>query len=482
MKFFKILFLLVFLSSMDVLAAEPLILTEPFLMDLVEANPPSVQQIEASFLAVQRENLMKKDQFSFRLEGAGSLYHSDERLLNDFDGGVIRDASSYSLGLVKPTRYGVDVGLKVFGEKTSNAFVTDASASGATLSLTVDLFRNFLGRQTNNDLKRSQLSVERAELEKKSSLKTFKANIQKLYWSLVANSERQRLLQSLIYTADKQYRESQQRNKAGVADSAEVARFQSVLTSRKADLFSVQYEEAELYKSLKSLLPKLNYEKVTLGKYNVDRAVKQVIACTEKIASYPESPFEFTVYDEIVNLLKQEEVLEQKVVSTYNGPDITLNGQISTIGRGFGYEASREDFFESGQPRSSVGVNVSIPLGGSKTKTKKATQQLQKNRYLAEADANLAKIDAYHDQTVKLVRILKGVLSNQSQTNQALTKSLKTNQKKYQQARIGLQDLISEQDALLQSKFSEIDSNLAIIHTVIDYLSIYMDMPCEMNS
>ena len=119
------------------------------------------------------------------------------------------------------------------------------------------------------------------------------------------------------------------------------------------------------------------------------------------------------------------------MLSTYNGPNIKLDGEISTIGRGFGYNNSHQDLFNNGKPRSSVQLNFSIPLSRSKTKTKKAAQRYKKNRYYAQAQGNLSKIDAYHDQTVKLVKILKGVLYNQGQSKMALKVSHQENKKKY---------------------------------------------------
>ena len=388
----KIKFLFLVLLICPSAKADDVYLTESYLKTLLKKNSPSVEQIESSFLAVKRDDLAKRDQLSFRLDGNASAYHSNERLLNNFDGSVTSSASSYSVGLVKPTRYGVDLKLEVFGEKSTNAFVTDASTHGSTFSISVDLFKDFLGRQTNSDLKRSDFSVKRAKLEKKSSLKAFETNVKKLYWSLVANSEQQRLIKNLIKTAKTQYEDAQKRQKAGAADSGEVARFKSVWNDRKADLFRLEYRKAEILKSLKQLLPALNYKKVKLGKYNIQKTISSVLMCTQKIATYSKSPFQNTVYDDIVKLLEKEERLEQKVISRYNGPDVKLNGQVSTIGRGFGYQNSHADLFENGQPRSSVQLNVSIPLGSKKSKTKKTSELFLKKKYKSQAKSrNLSK-------------------------------------------------------------------------------------------
>lgn len=474
--------LILFVIFPSVVNAEMIYLTEPHLKRFLQQHSPSVEQIEASFLAVQNESLTLKDKLTLRLDAKGQLYHSKEKLLNNFDGGVISNSTLYSVKLVKPTRYGLDMELQVFGNKTSNAFVNDATTSGAAFGLSIDLFKDFLGRQTNRSIKRSDLAVERAMLEKKSRLKTFESNVRKIYWSVVANNEKKKLVHALIQTAEKQYQEALLKQKSGAADQAVVSRFHSVLTSRKADLYSLEYREVELLKGMKELLPQLNYQNVKLGRYNTKETIREVMSCTETISSYKASPFENTVYDEIVDLLNQEETLETKVLSSYNAPDIKLNGQISTIGRGFGYNQSQDDLFNNGQPRSQVELNVSIPIGSSKTKSKKSAQLYQKKLYQSKAQANLAKIDAYHNQTTQLVHILKGVIMNQVQTKRALKQSHAENRLKYKQARIGLEELISEQEALLQAELAEIDTNLAIVHTLIDYFSIYMETPCKFNS
>ncbi|MGH1469112.1 MAG: TolC family protein [Bdellovibrionales bacterium] len=456
-------------------------LTEAYLKRLISQKPPSVQQIEASFLGAKQAKLTQEDQLGLRIEGEGQIYKSDERLLNNFDGGVTARATSYSVGLVKPTRYGVDLGLKAFGSKSTNAFVTGAATNGASVSLSVDLYQNFLGRRTNNDLKKSTLSLQRAELEKKSSLKTFESNVRKLYWALVANNERHRLLGSLVKTAEKQYKESVKKKRSGAADSGEVARFRSQWSSRKADLLSLEYQKVDLLKSLKEILPELNGKAITMGSYSVEKTVSDVLACTQVIASHTGSPLKYTVYDEIVASLEKEEELERKVTSAHSGPNIKLVGEYATVGRGFGFGSAREDFYNESQPRTSLGLQISMPLDGRKKKTKEVIEALNKNRYQAEAKQNISKINAFHSETVRLVMTLREVIKNQKETNKYLAKSLRVSAKKYKQARISLQELIGEQDAHLQSQLKEIDSNLIIVNTLIDYFSIYMDTPCDFN-
>lgn len=462
-------------------AGHKVVLTEALIKKMILEDPPGVQKINASFLAVEQELLAQKDRFSFMLNGEAQQFRSQERLLDRFDGGVTRRASSYSLGLVKPTRYGIDLGLKAFESKSSNAFIKDAANAGVAFSLSLDLYKNFLGRQTDNNLESASLNLKRAELEKKASLKSFESNLRKLYWALVANNEQKLLLTNLVDLSKKQYQEARRRQKSGVADAGEVARYRSQWTTRKASLLSLRYRAGEIKKSLKELLPDLNGKEIVIGPYSVDRTVGQVLTCSAKIRSYPKAPFNLTPYDDIVKYLNQEEKLKEKVVKTYDDPSVKLVGEYSSVGRDFGYSNALDNFSEDGQSRTSVGLQISIPIGGRKAATQEVQEKLNRSRYQAEARSNLSKIKAFHSETADIIGILKEVVHNQKETNKYLAQSLKVSRKKYKQARIGVQELISEQDSALQSQLNEIETNLTIINTLMDYFSIYNDIPCALN-
>lgn len=481
MKLYVFVIISVLLSPTLSLAQNKVFLSESVLKKLIMDNPPNVQQIEASFLGTKQEMMAKDDQFGFRLDGEGQVFQSKERLLNNFDGGVINSSSSYTVGLTKPTRYGVDVGIKAFANKSTNAFVSDASTTGVSINLAIDLFQNLLGRQSHNDLKKSEFSVKRAELEKKSSLKTFESNTRKIYWSLVANNEQRALLESLVKSAEKQYKDASKRNRSGVADSGEVARYRSQWTTRKANLLSLNYQRSNLIKSLKELFPGLNGKEISLQAYSIENIRKKVLTCTGQIGSHKEAPFQFTNYDEIVEILNKEAELEQKVARTYGDPKVKLVGEYSSVGRDLGYQAAQDNLYNDPRARKSLGLQISIPIGSRTKNHSEVKEMLAKNRYQALAQSNLAKIKAYHKETTITIKLLQQMVKNQKDTNKSLETSLKLSRRKYKQARISLQELISEQDSHLQSQIDEINTNLTIINTLMDYFRIYGNTPCAFN-
>ncbi len=460
---------------------DTVVLSENFVDKLVSETTPNIQQIEASYLSVKKSYLALEDALSFSLDSESSVYESKERLLSAFDGGVTNNYNSFSLGINKPTSYGVDFELSAFSEKTTNAFISGAAKAGMSLSMTMDLFEDFLGRKTRSNLKTSYLELKRAELEKKVNQKTFYSNLKKIYWGLVANSERKRLLTTLAELAKTQFEEAKRRKKSGVADSGEVARYRSQWTTRKASLLSLKYQRGEIIKSLKELIPELNDKNIELAPYSVDKTIVEVLSCSAQIASYKEAPFQFTPYDEIVSFLKEEEVLSQKVNETYDNPTVKLVGEYSNVGRDYGISNARSNFNSDGRDVTSLTLQVSIPFGGRKRKTEEVLKEMTKKSYRAKAQSYLSRIRSYHTETARIITILKDVVQNQRETNYHLAQSIKVSQRKFKQARISVQELISEQDAHLESQLNEIQTNLTIINTLMDYFSIYTDIPCEIN-
>ena len=73
------------------------------------------------------------------------------------------------------------------------------------------------------------------------------------------------------------------------------------------------------------------------------------------------------------------------------------------------------------------------------------------------------------------------MIKNQNINTQQLEKRLKFMRKKYEQARASVNDLIQDQDALLNSELTTINTRLQILNVLFDYLVIYTDTPCEFN-
>ncbi|MEK6624639.1 MAG: hypothetical protein AABY86_06715, partial [Bdellovibrionota bacterium] len=76
---------------------------------------------------------------------------------------------------------------------------------------------------------------------------------------------------------------------------------------------------------------------------------------------------------------------------------------------------------------------------------------------------------------------LQNVILLQKKNAMNLEHSLKITKRKYQQARLSLNELITEQDTFFANELDQISTKLTVIHTVLDYLSIFTETPCALN-
>lgn len=473
----KLLLMILFLSG-HVMASE-FSLSESSLTELSK-DVPQVQQIELLSDSARLGYLGMTDAFTPKIVANGFYSENKEKQLNSFVP-VTSPIKQFDLGVEKPTSLGMKLGAKVFAQQTTNNFVTSSTTTGISAQLAMDLHKDFLGKTTKTELENRKLEADKAELEKKISTKAFVQNLRKVYWALVANNEAQNITKELLATASKQVKQAEARFRNKVADSGEVARYRSQVAARRASLISLQYQESNLHQTLKELIPALGNKKIILAPYNLDETVNNVLACSSMLEQKNSSPMEYTHYDEIVALLNGQEVNQRKIDRLYDTWDLALQSEVKKTGKEFTYSESYSDLASDSRNAYQIGLRLSIPLGSKKKDTREVAEIVNKKKFKAQQEANLAKLEAYHSQMVRTVSLLKQVVANQKINSLNLAKSLKVSQKKYRQARITVEQLVQEQDGYLNSNLAEIETKLNIINTLLDYFSVYTETPCNLN-
>jgi len=474
----KILFIATFLISGPLLA-EDFSLSEGSLTELSK-DVPQVKQIELLSDSARLGYLGMSDAFAPNLVANGYYAENKEKQLNSFVP-VTSPIKEFSLGVEKPTSLGMKLGAKVFAQQTSNNFVNSSTTTGISAQLAMDLHKDFLGKTTKTELENRKLEADKAELEKKISTKAFVQNLRKIYWALVANNEAQKITKELLVTANQQVKQAEARFRNKVADSGEVARYRSQVAARRASLISLQYQESNIHQSLKELIPSLGNKNIVLSPYNLDETVNNVLACSTMLEQKSSSPMEYTHYDEIVALLNGQETNQRKIDRLYDTWDLALQSEVKKTGKEYTYSDSYSDLGSDGRNAYQIGLQLSIPLGSKKRDTREVAEIVNKKRFKAQQEANIAKLEAYHSQMVRSVSLLKQVVTNQKINSFNLAKSLKVSQKKYRQARITVEQLVQEQDGFLNSNLAEIETKLNIINTLLDYFSVYTETPCNLN-
>lgn len=480
----KNLILLLFLLAFSVIKTqgeETIYIDEKFLKESLSENPPTVDQINATLFNAQVGEKRIDDQFNTNLEASANYLRTEEKQFAQFIP-VTSPVSEYNVKVSRAFTNGVSVGLRGFSEQFSNNFVADASTAGISFQLGVNLWKDLISKRTESQLEQAKAGSQQAQWESEIALATFQNSLRKIYWSLVANAEALKISEGLIKTSEKQVKEAKNRLKNNIADAGEVARYQSQLSARKANIISLKYEKASLVQSLKELLPHISLKNVELKPYDINSTIGEVLACTSIIASEGAPPLKHTYYDEIVNLLDKQEKLDKRINDSYDDIDVQLQSEVGLKGRDNSRSDSFSDLSDDGRENYAVGLTLNIPLEQKKKTTREILNKASKLRYRSQKQRELARIKAFHTQVVRQISLLREIIRNQQENTKYLGLSLKTSKKKYNQARLTVEQLVQEQDAYLQSNLDEIRTKLTVINTIFDYLSVYTKTPCAMNT
>lgn len=464
-----------------VLAAEVIKVDEKFILKSIESNPPSIGQIQAAYLSSKAQESEVHDSFQTQLVGTSGYSKSTEKAFSSFIP-VTANAKNIKFGLEKNLKTGMKVGVNTFAEEFSNGTVDKAATTGFGVSFSMDLYKDFMGRLTKSQLQALKFGSKKAHLEKKIQTKAFVISLRKIYWSIVANNEALSVSQNLLSTANKQLANAKKRFKDRVADSGEVARYHSQVSSRKATIIGLKYDRESLIQALKEMLPEISDQEVQLSAYNLDKTVGDVLACTALIQSKTHVPMDYTFYDEVLDNVKKQYTAQKRVTDGHNRWDVKLSSELNKVGKKIGgFSNAYDDFSEDSQTNYAVGFALTIPLGSQKNNTEKLKSILDKKRFHAQQEQIVGKLNAYHTQVVRSVGLLQEVVRNQKMNSKYLGESLRVTRKKYNQARISVRDLINDEDALLKSNLDEIGTKLKVVNTLLDYLAVYTETPCKLN-
>jgi outer membrane protein TolC len=471
-------------------------LNEKTLLSLAkQESSPEIEKIEASFHNTHSKQGETEESFSPELFGTASYAETNERAIIEFQP-IFSPVKQAQLGVRQKSSYGLAASAYVMTDQRSATVpftgkLENATTSTIAFTMQLDLWKDILGRESRAKLESVGLEKKMARLRKDIELKAFTISLRRLYWSLVANNEAIKISNKLLITSKKQLTDTKLRLKNSVAEADEVARYEAQVASREGSILYLQYQKETFLKQLKKLLPSLATHEIKLASYDLNKTMDDVLACTATIASKPSTPYDYTLYDETVALLRSIKSNKALINSRYADPDVKLFGTVKSTGvnsegtsgssfRGT-YGGSFNDMSDTNRTGYEVGVSFSMPLGSVKEGTKRAKELYDEKRLLASINATDAQVISTHQQLVKSIGLLTQVIRSQKVNSKQLAKRLKLMRKKYTQARVSVSDLVNDQDALLNSELTTIDTELQILYTLFDYLVIYTETPCSFN-
>lgn len=470
-------------------------LSEKSLLALAKDKNPTLDEIEATFLTTKSQAMELEDKFGYDFYAGYNKTETKERAIISFQP-VFRNVNQYQVGVKKYTKYGVvlDANASVdqrSGASDSGSDYRDIHTTIYQLGFQVDLWKDLWGKTTLKQFENLQNLKRKDELQSQISTSAFKNNIRRIYWNLVANAEKLRIYNNLYNMAQKQLADAKKRKANSISDSAEVARFESLVHQRKGQILLEEYQKENLIKSLREMFPQLNGKKIELAKYNIDQTVNEVLLCSAQIGQAKEIPYQHTLYDEVVDYLKGIENNQNDIDKTYDDVDLKFELKLAQVGVSsntdnstdfYGdYNDSIQDLQDNDRSSMQAGLMLTIPFGESKADTTAVKEKITESQFRSHIQKLDTQVKSTHTQVQETVKLLGKLIESQKANSKALAIRVKEMRRKYNQARIPEYALIQDQDSLLQSDINVVNTQLQVVNTLLDYMSVFNSYPCSFN-
>jgi hypothetical protein len=475
--------------------ASPEPLTEKSLVELAGSSSPRLSEIRAQLLRSMTDKNLLTEKYAPELYARGSYSETQERPVIEFLP-VFSPIKTGFVGVKQKFSKGFEAKMQLTtDQRSANSSLSgqyrDVTTNILSLTVQMDLWKNLLGTLSQAELERSELSSKSAKIEEEINKKALTFSIRRLFWSLVANAEQIKIANRLLTDAKNQLKDAGRRLSKSVSDAGDVARYEALLAQRKGQLIFLNYQKELLTKSLKTLIPELNGKEFQVSGYDVERTIEEVKECASTIVTSPSVPWNYTRYDEIILYLKEVKNLNNTINGHYSDVDVKLFGSLRSTGVGSdklntssyrgSYGRAFEDMQNNNRSGYEVGVNLTIPLGEAKGETKKTKTLYDEERLYAQIKSYDAQISSTHSELAKSLALIADVIETQKMSTSALQKRVTIQRQKFDQARVSTSELLLDQEALLNSEISTIDSQLQALNVLIDYLMIFTDTPCAFN-
>ena len=466
--------------------SQAILINEAKLKEMVFKNTPADMRISSKLDLHHLAVRIEKDSYTPHFFGEGKYKKTKEApFITGFP--VYSPEKSFGIGIYQKIPFGMNLKAQTYNitrsfNPNSGPAISNRAQTVIQAGIEMDLLTNFLGRMDLAKLHMLQADHQSAKLERNIQSHQLYIQTRKIYWALVANQKAQLTTTKLLSSAKIQVSKAKKRLAGAVADEGEVARFEAQLSTRKAELLALKYKQEDLETHLKNIIPSLEAASIQLGMIDEENIMGMVLSCTHKVSSFSETPLNNTQYDEIIQSMRDSYQQKEILTDSYNYPDVKFNIKAKTTGVGNGLSKSYSDGWNNERDGIEFGLSLNIPLDHQLTQTKKIKSRVEKKLFEANTFELLNKLKVTHQQFQKLITYLNQIIDSQNHVRSQLQIRVKSMEKKYNQGRVSVTSYVQEQEGLLGSELSVIETQLMIINVVLDYFSLFNQTPCSFNS
>ena len=444
------------------------------------------------FMSLKAEELMMsfheasfQDQFRPVLNGHSGL---SENLMKPYQQGQVRSSPVFSTGLSlsqalsKGVRW--EAGL-TGGQRRDHINLPGMDASNKffwspELSLTVDLWKDFLGRSTGLSETSVAYKKEMSEIQTDLEKKLLFNQVRRIYWELVALEDKRQIIIGLHKSAEALTKLSKKKERLSVADQGEVALNQAQLAQRTAQLTELDYQHTMLTKTLSELIPELNGKTIGVRLPDLMTERTKILQCTQKISSYTEFPKSYSLYSTLSALRDKDLAVQTELNRTYGKPDLYFKGSWKNQNSNEKNTDAFRDSWKENQLESNYMIGLTVPLG-PRDKAREYQVQAAEYQTKAKVQAWTERMQAGHNSVLDQIKYLNLVLEEQKKNSAFLDSRLKSSKQKFEQARLDASVLILDQERMMNTDLSIISLQLQVVNVLLSYFDLYTDFPCDFN-
>ena len=457
-------------------------LTERDLVEMALKESPHVIQVEATTSRARAQEAAQEQIYTPRII-VGTSYTQTKRPGAGPGMPVFSPIKNTHLGIQRGLPGGMTLSGSIFTNQRStlDGSISNSTVAGAEVQLTLDLWKNFLGKLDHATIEAARMSRVKSEAEARIRSKELEVEVRKLYWSLMANKMSLEISDRLINSAHQQLRLSKKRFAASVADEVDVVRFKAQKVSRESLQTQLMFQKTQLESALSNLVPGLNLQATQWQPIDISKTIQNVTECTAAIAVRPKNPLTDTAYKKVITALDDRYQHQKTITASQNGADISLSSSYDSAGVNNSTSNSWKDLGNEPHSGFSVSLNFSVPIGASHDRLTNEKAIADERGFQAEKRALLSQIKSQKEAIIPLIRLLNNAMAQQKKSTELLRASVAGINRQYQQARISQIQLIQEQDKLQDSQIREVEAKLLVIHTLLDHLKVFTDLPCKIN-
>lgn len=459
------------------------ILNEKKVIELFRDQSVALKQEIAASSHEQLGASLTEEQYQARLFTNYNFKKSNEKAMNSFMP-ILTPYEDWSVGVEKKMPLGLKLGVAAFGTQysTQNKSLNDATQVGGKVSAELDLWKNIFGRLDRAQLTSTTVQKMRSELQQEVSIKKREVDFRKFFWSYFNLTQSIDLTKELIKSAEKQLADAKSRRAEGIADSGEVARYQSQVETRNSSLLLFEYEKEVTLQFFEKYFKDFRSSDWRIDP-DTDRYARAIIGqCLDTIQANININLDYTNYDEMVGLLQKEVESEVRLAKKHADMDLALVGEYQTTGVANSYSDAQDNLEDRKKAGHAIGVRLSIPLGSTKSNSERLLVATKKNSLEAHQVSLMNDLRTTHETMLKSILLLNQGLDRQELNTKSMQVSYREMSKKFRQGRVPVSQLVQEQDALFQSQLRELDLRKQIAYVILDYFSVFNKYPCQWNN